>query len=200
VIFIGSKELESVIIQKLETYYAATFDTLQRLAGHWFMGLAARFVFASVLLVFFVNSAATKVGSGFPGVLVATGGAYAQVLPPIAEAAQYDTDQIAFIPWGLIVHLGTYAEFLIPVLILIGLFTRAASLAMIGFIAVMSFVDIRFHGVDAKTIGALFDRVQDSAISDQRLLWILPLIYLALHGAGTFSCDRLLRRFSTLGR
>lgn len=187
-------------IKKIEAIHAEAVETLRQVAGGWFMGLMARFVFASVLLLFFLNSAATKLGSGFPGILMAKVGAYVQILPSIAEAVSYDTSKIAFIPWGLIVHLGAYAEFLIPLMIVLGLFTRLASLAMIGFIGVMTFVDIQFHGVGADTIGGLFDRVQDSAISDQRLLWVFPLVYLVFHGAGSISCDRVLRRFSRLAR
>lgn len=189
-----------MFIQKLEDLHSRVFGALERASEPWFLGLAARLVFSSVLLVFFVNSASTKVGEGVFGFLSPTIGAYAQILPPIAEAAGYDPSQIAFFPWGLIVHLGTFAEFLLPILILLGLFTRLSSLAMIGFIAVMTFVDIQFHGVGAETIGAFFDRTQDSAILDQRLLWIFPLVYLLFKGGGPISCDRLLQRFSTLSK
>ncbi|MCW9035279.1 MAG: DoxX family protein [Alphaproteobacteria bacterium] len=185
------------IINTLENLYDLVFSTLQRVAGEWFLGLTARLVFSSVLLMFFVSSARTKVGNGFPDFLIPGSGAYAQILPPIAEANNYDISQIAFIPYGIIVLMGTYSEVLIPVLILIGLFTRAASLAMIGFIVVMTFVDIQFHGIDAEAIGSFFDRIHNSAVSDQRLLWIFPLIYLALNGGGTISVDNLLKRFST---
>lgn len=183
-----------MLIQKLETLHDKLFDTLGGIADGWFMGLAARLAFSSVLLGYFWNSAATKLGSGIPGILQAQVGAYAQILPPIAEAAGYDPSKIAFLPWGLVVHLGAYAEFLVPLMILVGLFTRLSSLAMIGFIVVMTFVDIQFHGLDAKAIGMPFDRVQDSIVSDQRLLWVLPLLYLALNGGGSLSLDRLLGR------
>ena len=185
-----------MLIQKLETLHDTLFDALGRLTDGWFMGLAARLDCSSVLLGYFRNSAATKLGSGFPGILQAGVGAYAQILPPIAEAAGYDPSKIAFLPWGLIVHLGAYAEFLIPLMILLGLFTRLSSLAMIGFIVVMTVVDILFHGLDAKSIGLPFDRIQDAIVSDQRLLWVLPLVYLALNGGGSLSADSLLARFS----
>lgn len=183
------------IVKYITRLQDRVFGLLNALAGDWFMGLAARLVFSSVLMVFFLHSAGTKVGDGFPGFLIADVGAYAQIIPPIAEAVTYDVSRISFIPWGLIVHLGTYTEFLLPVMILIGLFTRAASAAMIGFIAVMTFVDIQFHGVGPETIGSFFDRFHNAAIADQRLLWILPLIYLVLHGGGPVSVDRLIRRF-----
>ena len=40
-----------------------------------------------------------------------------------------------------------------------------------GFIAVMTWTDITGH--EAK-IGGFFDRFQDAAIADQRLLWLFP--------------------------
>ena len=183
-----------MIIAKLETLHDKLFMALSRAAGDWFMGLATRLAFSSVLMVFFWNSASTKLGSGFPGVLMAKIGAYAQILPPIAEAAGYDPSKIAFLPWGLIVHVAAYAEFLIPLLILAGLFTRLSAVAMIGFIAVMTIVDIHFHGIGDKAVGAFFDRTHDSVVSDQRLLWLVPLIYLVLYGGGRLSLDALLRR------
>jgi len=179
------------IFKTFERLHDLIFFTLQRLAGSWFLGLSSRLVFSSVLLMYFVNSVRTKVGSGFPDFLVPGSGAYMQIIPSIAEASDYDTDAIALIPYGLIVHMGTYAEFILPVLILLGLFTRIASMGMLGFIAVMTYVDIVFHGAGAETIGMFFDRVQDSAISDQRLLWAFPLFYLVLKGAGTISLDHL---------
>jgi len=180
---------------KLEMMYRQFFEIVDELAGDWLMGLVARLAFSSVLLAFFLNSAATKLGSGFPGLLIPAAGAYAQILPSVAEAAGYDVSKIALFPYGLIAFAGTYAEILLPLMILLGLFTRGASLAMIGFIAVMTIVDIAFHGVDATTIGMAFDRVQNSPIADQRVLWVVPLIYLALNGAGRFSVDTLLVRW-----
>ncbi len=186
------------VFRFFEALHDLVFSTLQWLAGAWFLGLASRLVFSSVLLMYFFNSVRTKVGSGFPDFLIPGSGAYVQIIPVITEAAEYDTDLIALFPYGLIVYLGTYAEFILPVLILFGLFTRTASLAMLAFIAVMTYVDIAFHGVGVETIGAVFDRVQDSAISDQRLLWALPLVYLMLQGPGSVSLDHLLGRSSKL--
>ncbi|MEQ9556306.1 MAG: DoxX family protein [Rhodospirillales bacterium] len=184
-----------MVIRRLKSIHDRVFVAIERLAGEWLLGLTARLVFSSVLLVFFLHSAATKVGTGFPGSLIPGAGAYAQIIPHVAEATSYDVSQIAFLPWGLIVTLGTYAEVILPCLILVGLFTRAASAAMIGFIAVMTMTDVWGHGLDAKSVGALFDRVQDSVVSDQRLLWIFPLVYLVVKGAGALSVDGLLARF-----
>jgi putative oxidoreductase len=62
---------------------------------------------------------------------------------------------------------------------------------MIVFVAVQSYVDIAFHGADEKTIGAWFDRLSDATILDQRALWIFPLAYLVIRGAGAISLDYL---------
>lgn len=182
------------IVNLVKTLHNKVFGFLEGLAGDWFLGLAARLVFSSVLLAFFINSAMTKLGSGFPDMFIPAVGAYAQILPSIAEAAGYDPNKIALFPWKLIVLAGTYAELLIPIMLFVGLFTRFAALSLIGFIGVMSFVDVAFHGLDAKSIGMMFDRVQDGIIADQRLLWIFPLIYLVLKGGGPVSVDELLNR------
>lgn len=182
------------IVNLVKGLHDNVFGALESLAGTWFLGLAARLVFSSVLLVFFVNSAMTKLGSGFPDMFIPAVGAYAQILPTIAEAAGYDPKNIGLFPWKLIVLAGTYAEFLLPIMLLIGLFTRFTALSLIGFIVVMSVVDVQFHGLDAKSIGMMFDRVQDGIIADQRLLWIFLLVYLVIRGAGPISVDALITR------
>lgn len=174
--------------------YDRVFSGLEKATDGWFVGLAARFVFASVLLVFFINSALTKVGAGPLGFLNPSVGAYAQILPGLMNEVGFDVSKIPYFPYGLIVLFGTWAEFILPVLIVLGLFTRAASLAMIGFIAVMSYVDITGHGLDSKTIGAMFDRLPDGVIADQRLLWVFLLLVLVAKGAGAVSLDALLKR------
>ncbi|MEM9028705.1 MAG: DoxX family protein [Pseudomonadota bacterium] len=180
------------LIRGLNSLYEGVFFGIQRATEAWLIGLAARLTFASVLLMYFLNSALTKVGSSFPEILIPTTNAYAQIVPKVMEEAGFDATQIAFFPHGLMVYAGTYAEFILPVLIVIGLWTRAASLGMLGFIAVMTYVDITAHGADAATIGGFFDRVQDAAISDQRLLWAFPLLYLVLRGPGAISFDAVL--------
>jgi putative oxidoreductase len=182
------------LVAVLTRLYDRVFMPLQRIGDEWLLGLAARFVFAAVLLVFFLNSALTKIGPGPFGFLSPSVGAYAQILPGMMEAVSYDVSRIAFFPWGLIVLFGTWAEFVLPVMIVAGLFTRAASLAFIVFIAVMTYVDIAGHNVDAATIGALFDGDPGAPIADQRLLWGLLLLVLAVRGAGAVSVDWLLGR------
>jgi putative oxidoreductase len=182
------------MIDDLAALHHRFFKSLETSLDGWFLGLFARFVFAGVLFVYFLNSATTKFGDGLFGFLQLTPGAYIQIVPPVMEAAGYDPSAVAFLPWGLIVHLGSYAEVLLPALVVLGLFTRLAALGMIVFIAVQSYVDIAFHGADATTIGALFDRFPDAVISDQRVLWLMPLLYLVIKGAGVVSIDHLLAR------
>lgn len=185
----------TTLISLLVRLYAAVFGALQRLTDRWLIGLAARFVFAGVLFVYFWNSAMTKVGPGLFGFLQPTDGAYVQILPQMMEAAGYDSSAIAFFPYGLIVLLGTWAEILLPVMIVLGLFTRAASLGFIAFIVVMSYVDITGHNLDAATIGALFDGKPDGLIADQRLMWGFLLLVLTVRGAGAISLDYMLARW-----
>lgn len=82
-------------------------------------------------------------------------------------------------------------EMILPILVVVGLLTRLSALGMIGFIGVQTFVDIQFHGADEKTIGAMFDRFPDAAISDQRLLWVFVMVVLVIKGGGYLSLDRL---------
>jgi putative oxidoreductase len=187
------------MIARLTDLHGRLFALAEARLDGWFLGLLARAVFAAVLLVYYLNSAATKVGDGFSGFFAIGDNAYFQILPPVVEAYGYDASQVPFY-WDLVVVAGTYAEFLLPVLIVLGLFTRLAALGMIGFTLVQSFVDIAFHGADAATIGAWLDRLPDSAILDQRLLWIFLLLTLALKGAGALSLDHLLARLVASGQ
>ncbi|WPZ37209.1 DoxX family protein (plasmid) [Thalassobaculum sp. OXR-137] len=177
----------------VDLYDRATRSVEDMLEG-WLVGLTARLVFASVLLNYYLNSAWTKIGDGSLGVLTPTDSAYVQILPSVMEAHGYDVSTISFLPWGLIVMAGTLAEVVLPILIVLGLFTRVSALGMIVFILVQSWVDITFHGVDAATIGSLFDRDPGAPILDQRLLWLFLLLPLALNGAGRISLDTLVRR------
>lgn len=179
------------MITTLKALYEAVFGVIQSITEDWLLGLAARLMFSSVLMLYFLNSALTKVGSGFPGSLIVEGNTYAQMFPKLFESVGYDASKIEFVPYGIIAYAGTYGEFILPVLILVGLFTRAAAVGFIVFIAVMTYTDITGH--DAK-IGGFFDRFQDAAIADQRLLWLFPLIYLVLRGPGLISLDAIFGR------
>ncbi len=168
----------------LLSLYRSVCDGLDRQAG-WLLPTAARLVFAGVLFAYFWASAMTKLDGPFSPAM----GAYAQIFPKAFEAAGFDPSQMGL--WQMLVVLaGSWAEFALPVLIVIGLLTRLAALGMIGFVVVQSLTDILGHGADA---GAWFDRASDALILDQRAFWVFLLLALAVKGAGPLSLDRLLR-------
>lgn len=111
------------------------------------------------------------------------------------ENVGYDPSALGLWHWA-VVTAGTWAEFILPLTILIGLFTRLSALGMIGFIVVQSLTDLYGHGLagDAKFIGGWFDRIPDAMLMDQRLLWVFPLIVLVVKSAGALSIDRALMR------
>ena len=148
----------------------------------------ARFVFAAVLFVYFLNSALTKTPDGFSNLFSPSFNAFAQIFPKGAEAVSYDITAASSFQ-KLVILAGTWAEFILPALIVIGLFTRLAALGMIGFVAVQSLTDIFGHGA---TPGAWFDGASDALILDQRAFWVFLLLYLALKGGGPLSVDRIL--------
>jgi putative oxidoreductase len=179
----------------LFSLHNALFDRLGR-RSDVVLPTLARGVFGAVLLLYFWNSAMTKVGSGMLGIFRPTDGAYVQIFPKAMEAVTYDSSQLSTLHW-LIAVTGTWAEFLLPALILIGLFTRLAALGMIGFVIVQSLTDVFGHSmVDDKTLGMWFDRIPYSIIMDQRVLWITLLLILVFKGAGPLSIDRLMRRLT----
>ena len=180
------------MITQLTSLHGRVFGFLEARLDGWFLGLLARLVFAAVLAIYYLHSAATKVGDGITGFFSIGDNAYFQILPSVVEAYGYDASQVPFFPYDIIVFAGTYAEFVLPVLIVLGLFTRLAALGMIGFIVVQSYVDIAFHGVDAATIGTWFDRLPGAAILDQRAFWVFVLLYLVVRGAGALSLDAVL--------
>ncbi len=109
------------LINHVKGLHDVVFSFVERITEGWFLGLFARFVFAAVLWGYFLSSARTKVGEGFFGFFSVSSGAYYQIALPAVEAAGGDVNAVAFIPWGLIVTLGTYAEFILPILIVFGL-------------------------------------------------------------------------------
>jgi len=176
----------------LVTLHTRIFDTLETRLAPILMPSLARLVFAATLLIYFWNSGLTKLGEGITGLFQPNFNAYVQILPRMSEAVGYDASQLGTF-WRLVVVAGTWAEFILPALILVGLFTRLAALGMIGFVLVQSYVDIVGHGVGADVIGAWFDAGSDSLILDQRAFWIFLLAYLVMRGAGPLSLDAALR-------
>ncbi len=173
------------------TRLLALYDRAARLADRqsdWLLPCLARLVFAGVLLGYFWASAATKLVGPFSP----TAGAYGQIFPRAFEAVGFDESQLGLWHWAVAVA-GAWAEFALPVLIVLGLFTRLAALGMMGFVAVQSLTDVYGHGVEA---GAWFDRASDGLILDQRAFWVLLLVVLALKGAGPLSVDRILHQAS----
>ncbi|MCR8547221.1 DoxX family membrane protein [Salipiger sp. P9] len=181
------------MIPLLRLYDRAVGTLERRTSGA--LPLLARFGFAATLLVYFWASARTKLGPGLAGVLTPSSGAYAQIFPRQFEAVGYDAGQLGALHWAVTVA-GTWAEFLLPLLIVLGLFTRVAALGMIGFVALQSLTDLYGHGgiAHAETLGAWFDRAPDAAILDQRLFWMLILLTLVLKGGGWLSLDQVLTR------
>ncbi len=172
----------------LLSLYATIVAKLER--ADWLLPTVARFLFAAILLVYFLNSGLTKLGEGFSGIWTPSVGAYAQIFPRVLEAAGYDTDALSFFH-KIVVLAGTWAEFILPVLIVLGLLTRLAALGMIGFVTVQSLTDIYGHGA-TDALGAWFDRFPDAVILDQRALWVFLLLVLVIKGAGPLSFDRAL--------
>ncbi len=166
-------------------------DSLSRL-GDGLLPLTSRFVFAAVLLMYYLNSGMTKLGDGVLGFLNPSVGAYAQIFPKAMEAAGYDTSALTLFH-KLVVIGGTVGEFVLPVLIVVGLLTRLSALGMIAFVVLQSLTDLYGHGgiEHDGTLGAWFDRLPDALILDQRAFWVLGLLILVLKGGGWLSLDRL---------
>ncbi|MBC7140827.1 MAG: DoxX family protein [Rhodobacteraceae bacterium] len=172
--------------------YDRTAGGLARLAPAVLPTLA-RLTFAAVLLVYFWNSARTKLGDGLLGLFRPSDGAYIQIFPKAVEAAGYDFAQLGLSHWAVALA-GTWAELLLPLLIVIGLLTRLAALGMIGFVLVQSATDILGHGVAGDDLGRWFDAASGALVLDQRALWVFLLATLVLIGGGPLSLDRLLAR------
>lgn len=176
-------------------------EALHRASGP-VLATLARFVFAAVLLRYFWASAWTKVRDrsgpaperegqeGLFDIFTIEPGVYPQMFPRAFEAAGYDPSAMSLFH-KVVAVFGTYAEFLLPLLIVLGLFTRLAALGMVGFVVVQSATDIWGHGAGAGTIGAWFDTASDALILDQRAFWILTLLVLVFRGGGPLSLDRL---------
>jgi putative oxidoreductase len=167
----------------LLSHYARVAGLCDRQAD-WLLPTLARLVFAGVLVGYFWASALTK----FDGPFTPSIGAYGQIFPRAFDAVGFDPDGLTL--WHRLVALaGGYAEFVLPALIVLGLFTRLAAFGMAGFILVQSLTDVYGHGV---AMGAWFDRASDGLILDQRALWLLLLAVLLGKGGGPFSADRYL--------
>ncbi|MEL7127148.1 MAG: DoxX family protein [Pseudomonadota bacterium] len=157
----------------------ALFDPMDR--ADWLLPTIARVVFLAVFFFYFLNSAGTKIDGGL---FSPSSGAFAQIFPKAAEAVLYDVTQLTGFQ-RLVIFAGTLAEYVLPVLIVVGLFTRLAAAAMIGFVIVQTIVDVTGHGV---SLGTWFNNAPE--LIDQRSLWVFLMVVLVIKGAGPFSVDR----------
>ncbi len=169
--------------------FEGMYDLIDRYLAPWLVPTLARLVFVLVLLMYFWGSAYTKLGDGFFGFINLSLGAYAQMFPRAMESVGYDPSSLNFL-YKLIALFGTWAEFILPLLLLVGFLTRPAALGMIGFVLVQSFVDIAGHGASETTIGGWLDRASGSLIYDQRAFWVFLFLVLFLRGPGPLSVDR----------
>ncbi|THH35774.1 DoxX family protein [Aliishimia ponticola] len=165
----------------LITAHNDIFDRLERVPS--LLPTLARVVFALVFLMYFLNSAMTKVDGS---IFTPSFNAFAQILPKAAEAVSYDTSQLTGLQ-SLIIVAGTIGEFVLPVLVVIGLLTRLAALGMIGFVAVQTLVDVTGHGA---ALGGWLDNTV--GLLDQRTLWVFLFAVIVITGPGKLSVDRLL--------
>ena len=177
------------MIKKIRTLYDQAVQIAEGLTDGWFVGLLARFVFAAVLFQYFWQSAMTKFDGGPFSI---SEGAYYQMVPESAiDAVDWDIAALPF-HYDLMVYVGSYGEVILPLLIILGLFTRIAAVGMIIFTIVLSYVDVAVHEIEA---GAWFDKASDAMVYDQRSFWIFLFLVLAFKGAGYVSIDHILKRF-----
>lgn len=141
----------------LRQYWNRSAERLQRLLGDSVLCLVARLGIASI----FFLSGRTKV-EGF-----------LSITPSTYELFQSEYALPLLSPW-LAAHLATYAEHLFPLLLVLGLFTRLAALALLGMTLVIEI----FVYPDAWSV---------------HLSWAGLLLLLIARGAGKLSLDQLLR-------
>lgn len=177
---------------RLALLHDALFGWIEARLGP-LLPLLARLTFAGVLALYFWTSARTKFSDGVLGFLVPSNGAYIQIFPRAMAAAGYDSSQLSLLH-TLVVVAGMWAELILPLLIVLGLFTRLAALGMAGFVLVQSLTDFIGHGVGGDDLGRWFDADSGSLIADQRALWLLLLAVLIWRGGGWLSLDRLVNR------
>lgn len=163
--------------------YNSSMEKVDHTSG-WLTPTLARAVFVAVLFVYYWNSATLKIDGS---IFSASAGAFGQIFPKAAEAVLYDVTQMTFFQ-RVVIFFGTVTEFVLPVLLLVGLLTRLAALAMIGFVWVQTIVDAVGHGIK---LGGLFDNA--ITLMDQRVMWTFLLLVIVINGAGPLSVDRLLR-------
>ena len=83
--------------------------------------------------------------------------------------------QVPLIPWQLAAYVGTAAEVILPMFVVIGLITRPMALALFGFniVAVIS-----------------YPALWETRFFDHQL-WGLMILIVVIYGAGRWSFDQL---------
>ena len=157
-------------------------------ASPWLTPTLARLVFLVVFFFYFWNSAVLKIDGS---IFSPSAGAFGQIFPKAAEAVLWDVTQMSFFQ-RIVIFAGTVAEFVLPVLILVGLMTRLAALGMIGFVMVQTLVDVTGHGVE---LGSWFGNA--GGLLNERTLWVFLFAVLVIRGAGPISVDALLGRVTS---
>ena len=170
----------------LISLHNSVFERLDR--ADWLLPTLARVVFVLVLFVYYWNSATLKIDGS---IFTPSSGAFGQIFPASAEAVLWDVSQMSFFQ-RIVIFMGTIAEFVLPVLILVGFLTRLAALAMIGFVFVQTVVDVAGHGAK---LGGFFDTAIE--LLDERTLWVFLLLVIVVKGAGPLALDRLFSRSAT---
>jgi len=141
---------------KLKIQWNKVADLLNRVLTHSFLALVKRFGIASI----FFYSGRTKV----TGFLTLTDSTY----------SLFETEyKLPLLPSDIAAHLATYSEHLFPILLVFGLFTRFAALALFGMTAVIQI----FVYPDAWPT---------------HLSWAGLLLYLMARGGGSVSLDHKL--------
>lgn len=179
-------------MQSIIALHARIFGALETRVAPAALPTLARGLVVATLFAYYWNSGLTKTGDGALGLIRLDTGAYIQILPRLFDAVGYDPSALGPVA-RLVVLAGTWAEFILPILLALGLFTRLAALGMIGFVLVQTWVDVMGHGA---ALGALFDRHADGLI-DTRAFWLFPLIVLVFKGGGPLSVDAALSRGHT---
>ena len=142
---------------KLTSLHNAVAERLSVLINDTALALAARVALAAI----FFLSGRTKVD----GLLTVNDGAYALFR---------DEYKVPLLPPEFAAHMATYAEHLLPVLLVLGLFTRYAALALFGMtLAIQIFVY--------------------PSAWPTHLSWAALMLYLMARGGGTLSLDHILK-------
>lgn len=131
-------------------------DRVEALVGHSFLAAAARLGIGAV----FFLSGRTKVD----GFLTVNDNAYTLF---------QEEYKVPLLPPEFAAHMATYAEHLLPILLVLGLATRLSAFGLLGMTAVIQI----FVYPDAWPT---------------HLTWAVALLYLVGRGAGSLSVDRAL--------